>query len=241
MFSAMSQLTNYIQKELGKGFSKDLITEKLTQAGYTKQEISESFKSLKSAEPLLRRKIADTIHEDAKVLRSKWLFPVLGIIVLIVLLYLVFQYVEIPSIAKTGCDTLEGTERDMCYLTSAAEEGTGCDAISSDFYKALCEQKLWETHECDYLFFTGGDKEQCLWNKAVETQDPAYCNKKVHDDIECLFDLAKSTNNPDMCDGELYCYEEYAVFIKDSSICELASEQIEKNFCYKYYNETVMQ
>ncbi|MFA6888637.1 MAG: hypothetical protein WC254_04020 [Candidatus Woesearchaeota archaeon] len=239
----MSQLTNYIQKELDKGFSKDLVTEKLIQAGYTKDEINDSFKSLKSAEPLLRRKLSDTIHEDTKVLRSKWLFPIIGILVLIVLVYLVFQYVDVtePIISKTRCETLEGYDKDICYLKAAAEGESSCDKINGTFYKTLCEQKFWETNECDYKIFIGEDKEQCLLQKAIETQDPTYCVKKIHNEIDCLFKLAQDTDNPAMCDNELWCYQQYAVFKQDSTLCELHPIEQERKFCYTYYNETMVQ
>ena len=88
----MSQLTNYIQKELDKGFSKDLVTKKLLQAGYTQQEISESFQSLKSAEPLLRRKSIEMPHMEFHITWGRWVFGILAVLLVAIFGSLIYLY-----------------------------------------------------------------------------------------------------------------------------------------------------
>ncbi len=214
----MSQLTNYIQKELDKGFDKDLITKKLLQAGYTKDEINESFKSLKSSEPLLRRKLIDTIHEDAKVIRSKWLFPVIGIILLIVFVYLVFQYIGVTE-RVTGCDGISDIqEKDICYLTLAASGEDVCEKISTAFIKTACEQQIWALGDCTYEILIDKDPETCLLNKAIETKDTRYCTMQ-EEHTDCLLMLATTANDKSFCEGNPDCLQEYSIEQKDPSAC----------------------
>ncbi len=238
----MSQLTNYIQKELDKGFSKDLITKKLLQAGYTQQEISESFTSLKSAEPLLRRKFVDELHHDVHIQWSKWLFGILAVLLVAAFGYLIYLYegeITLPQTElSTACDAIaDSLEKDKCYLSLAAEGEETCSLIQSKILGQLCEQKIWETDPCNYLIFTGGDKEACLWEQAIATKDASYCNRKTTDDIACLVQLAIETKDTSVCGHELFCYQKYAVAVEDKTVCEQAINPLHRESCLTYYTE----
>src|SRR3989338_2574362 len=123
----MSQLTNYIQKELDKGFSKDLVTKKLLQAGYTQQEISESFQSLKSAEPLLRRKSLEMPHMEFHLKWSRWVFGILAIVLVAVFGYLIYLYEgDMESIGeKEPVIISEGIEEEI-FSCGFAEDRRVC-------------------------------------------------------------------------------------------------------------------
>ncbi len=198
----MSQLTNYIQKELDKGFSKDIITKKLLQAGYTQQEITDSFKSLKSAEPILRRKFADTLHLETHIQWSKWLFGLLATVVVLVLGFLVYQYSgELPSLPATStqeeaepveedllqkeiaaCDFAE--DRVFCITNLAIEydDSTICDIGVS------CTASLAAAQKDGSLCLSLAEKwkqESCLSQYYELTGDPTYCTS---DDMYCGYD-----------------------------------------------------
>lgn len=242
----MSQLTNYIQKELDKGFSKDLITKKLLQAGYSQQEINESVTSLKSAEPLLRRKSIEMPHMEFHITWSRWVFGILAIVLVAVFGYLIYVYEGEVTFSKAEesylCDAItDSLEQDKCYLSLAAEGKDTCSLIKSKMLTSLCEQKIWETDRCNYLSFTGGDKEACLWEQAVATKDSSYCNRKTTDDIACLVQLAIKTEDASVCGHELFCYQQYAVAIQDKSVCENVPEEEYKNACLTYYTQKLEQ
>jgi hypothetical protein len=227
----MSQLTNYIQKELDKGFAKDLITKKLLQAGYAQEEITESFKSLKTGEPLLKRKFVDTIHEDAKVIRSKWLFPILGVLLLVVFGYLIFHYVEMPS--GTECDNISDIEeKDICYLELATSGEKVCEKITNNVFKTACEQKIWSLRDCTYEMLIDKDPETCLLNKAIETKDTRYCTMQ-EEHTDCLLMLANSTNDPSLCQGDSFCLALFAIEKKNPEVCETIFFSHEE--CYDTY------
>lgn len=224
----MSQLTNYIQKELGKGFSKELITKKLLQAGYTQQEIAESLKSLKSAEPLLRRKLIDTIHEDAKVVRSKWLFSLIGIILLIGFVYLILQYVSIP--AGTVCDNIADVqEKDICYLELAANGEDVCGKISASSVQLACTEKLWETQQCVYEKIIGKISDIC--------KEPEEGCELAENYGQCITDLALKEQNVEICQKRLNCVTAFAIQMNDGSLCQTLTRG-QKYCTTKYYEET---
>ena len=233
----MSQLTNYIQKELDKGFSKDLITKKLLQAGYTQQEIGESFKSLKSAEPLLRRKFADTLHLETHIQWSKWIFGLLAIIVVIILGFLMYQYKgELSSYQEqdvSSCDSLSDREKDICYLQLSATGEDYCSAIQNMAIKTACDERVWETNNCTYELFIGNDYDKCLYQKAVETKDTKYCTmQEEHSD--CLLQLALDAGDNSLCEGDGYCLFNYATEKKDITVCESLAGMFQYQ-CYDAY------
>ena len=237
----MSQLTNYIQKELDKGFSQDLISKKLLQAGYTKQEISESFQSLKSAEPLLRRKSIEIPHMEFHVKWSKWVFGFLALVLVAVFGYLIYLYegeITLPKpIEETKCDTLTSLEeKDNCFLELAANGEEVCEKIHSFALKTSCEDKIWKTDTCSYLIITGKDYKQCLWDKAIETKDATYCSKIIDQRSECFYQLAFELHDASVCQFEFTCYQEYAVATKEREVCALIWDKGLIKECYNFYD-----
>lgn len=222
----MSQLTNYIQKELDKGFNKDIITKKLLQAGYTKQEIQESFTSLKAAEPLLRRKFLDTIHTDVHVRWSRWVFPLLAIGLLVFFGYLLFLYIEgRPAVEEvTACDEISDVqEKDICYLQLAAGGEDVCDKLKNSAFKRACSGKIWETDSCLYEQFIEQVSESCKIQLGEED-----CERQ-EDYVGCITELAVENNDPELCQGKASCITQLAISNKDGSFCttylSLSSEE----------------
>jgi hypothetical protein len=243
LFSLMSQLTNYIQKELEKGYAKKLITKKLLKSGYNKQEIAASFKSLDTSEPIVKRKVLDHTHFDVHVQWSKWVFPLLAIGVGLFLGYLVFLYATgdvTTNVEVTDCDDIvDSHEKDLCLLDLGKEDPEACVLIQEVVLQTACSKAVWEEDPCLYEFFKGGDREQCLWDLAVETGDNSYCMKKVVDRTECFVMLVEATGDVSLCENELFCYPEYALIIEDPSICDNAPDEGFTDSCYRYYNQSI--
>jgi hypothetical protein len=238
----MSQLTNYIQKELDKGFSKKLITKKLLQAGYDTKEIKESFKSLHTHEPLIRREL-DHTHYDVHIQWSKWVFPLLAVCVALFLGYLVFMYatqdvsfvdvVDIVDDKEVGCATLSSVpEQDICFLRLAAQGEDVCDQLSSTVFGTACDEAFWDTNVCLYEQLIEDVGEECT----------VLLNENVCRDAEdvslCLGELAVSKKDATLCDGQISCLVYYAVEMNDGSVCtEYASTR--STYCTaRYYEET---
>lgn len=236
----MSQLTNYIQKELEKGFSKELILKKLLQAGYTKQEIEESFASLKRAEPLLRRKLPDYLHTDVHVQWSRWVFPLLALLVAVFFGYLVYLYavgeVGVEEVV-TDCDALaDGREKDVCFLQLASLGEEGCAKIVSDLLRVSCEQSVWERNDCVYDMLVGEDYHACLYEKAIERGDASFCIGLEEKRSDCFFAIAKQKEDVSLCKNDFGCVLNMAISKKDASLCVAADEYTQvQALCYDAY------
>ncbi len=229
----MSQLTNYIQKELDKGFTKKQITEKLLQTGYNQQEITESFQSIESKQPLLTRKLPDVLHLDPHVKWSKIVFPLLAIAILAFFVFLIWQYSAVFVPAVSPCEDVVGQEeKDRCILELAALGKGDCTGIVSSLFIAACEQKLWESDECTYTLLLGGDVESCLFQKAIETKDTTYCTR-MEEHSDCLTELALALHDATICMNDVSCITTYMIKERDPTACNqviLFSEE-----CYDAY------
>ncbi len=236
----MSQLTNYIQKELEKGFSEKLIKEKLLKAGYTEQEIKESFRSLKSAEPLLRRKLPEYLHADVHVQWSKWVFPLLALGVAVFFGYLVYLYavgeVGIEEVV-TDCDTLvDGREKDICLLQLAAAGEDVCGSMQSVPFKQACFGRVWELEDCTYELLIGEDMETCLLQKAIATRDASYCDR-TEDFRVCRAKLAEMSGDISFCQENLACITTISVKEQNPDYCQDIYEDEFLRRCYDFYTK----
>lgn len=233
----MSQVTNYIQKELDKGFSKKQITQKLLQAGYSQQEITESFQSIESKQPLLTRKLPDTLHTDHHVKWSKIIFPILGIAVLAFFVILVWQYSSVFVPSPSPCEQVTSQEeKDRCILELAALGKRDCTGLQSTIFIAACEQKLWETDKCTYTLLLGGDVNACLLQQAIETKDTTYCTR-MEEHSDCLYQLATAAEDYTLCAGDGQCLFKYAQEQQDVSACAEIKTMFQWQ-CYDAYAAT---
>ncbi len=239
----MSQLTNYIQKELDKGFSQDLVTKKLLQAGYTQQEISESFQSLKSAEPLLRRKSIEMPHMEFHIKWSRWVFGILAVLLVAVFGYLIYLYEgELPTFEEVGvpssCDGLAVEEKNVCLLQLAQQGEDVCAQLSTEVLRTLCTEKYWEKDTCNFNFLVTKDtaqREQCLWEQAVEMKDTSYCYEKIYDRYDCLINLIDEVGDVSLCGENILCYEKYAINKQDETFCDILVDEESQMRCHREY------
>ncbi len=238
----MSQLTNYIQKELEKGFSEKLIREKLLKTGYTEQEIKESFRSIKGAEPLLRRKLPEYLHADVHVQWSRWVFPLLALGVAVFFGYLVYLYaigeVGVEEVV-TDCDALaDAREKDICLLKLARRGEGRCAKIISDLLRVSCEQTVWERDDCVYEMLVEEDYRACLYEKAIEKGATSFCIGLEEKRSDCFFAIAEQKDDVSLCKNDFGCVLKMAISQKDASLCAAADERIQvQALCLDAYAE----
>ncbi len=211
-------MTNYIQKEIEKGFSQKLILEKLLQAGYTKQEIKESLRSLKKSEPLIKRE-SDLLLSDVHVQWGKWVFPILAILVLLFLSYLIFLYTSGKNTSiviedGTGCNVFEDArQKDICLLHEASSGKDVCDKIMNPVFKTACVEQFWNTNRCLYESMTEEVSQYCEQEFEQEK-----CIS-VENEIQCLVSLAIEWNNPQLCNKNYDCIVNLAIKTYDGTLC----------------------
>ena len=91
----MSQLKNYVEKELGRGFSRDVIKEKLLSSGYDEHEIDETFSIIdKKPEVLVREPHIEASRNrlQTHLKKTSIIFAAIVIIVIFALSYLIVTY-----------------------------------------------------------------------------------------------------------------------------------------------------
>ncbi len=236
----MSQLTNYIEKELSRGFSKELIKQRLLQAGYSEQAVEDSFKVLEGkSEVIVRKQPIDTIHHDHKVIVSKILFGALAIGLLVGLSILLMNVMKQqtsepkPEELIAHCLNLTIEEKDACILLYAKEEQTieVCSFVTHQGLKTLCDEKQWERTDCTYDTMSGAGAE-CMIQKAI-TEGIGYCYQTSNPNT-CKEQVAIQTNNMSICGEDPECKGKYAIAKNTPEICENLSST-DKKLCYRTY------
>ena len=197
----MSQLTNYVQKELGKGFAKKRIAEKLLQAGYTQKEIEESFASINSAEPLLRRALPEIHGAELQVRMSKWIFPIIAGAVLVFFAVLLIFYMKHEGVVE------ERVVEKIVSLEDCSISPTNSEDCQTQVKQSQCQQQE------DYF--------GCLTNLALQENEPQLCNKSE----QCIITLAIAQKDGSLCKTYLKspsaCARDYYKATGDASYCVL--------------------
>ncbi len=171
----MDALVAYIQKELQKGFSKELIRKKLENNGYTAEEITNAFHDFETKQHYHNFVMPFTEYEKKHV----WLVIVASVvfIILIIVLATAFaQYIDwtkftelfhvqktIEPITEQDCTGLEYKEYEQCLLKLAGinKNTTYCTNITSKVMKYECRTAVWDKNYCNYLLLTGEDTTSC--------------------------------------------------------------------------------
>ena len=167
----MDPLVKYIEEEHKKGFSDELIKQKLLQTGYTAQEIQYAFHDYEVKQHY--HKFIDKVVEQEA--QHKWLFLVLCIIFII--LVVIFTAVaiktldwksafstffpaeeEIPSEPETeqDCSVFTHREKERCLLKVAAlyDDISFCTNLTSKVMKYECKTEVWNKNYCNFLILT---------------------------------------------------------------------------------------
>ncbi len=205
----MSKLTDYIEKELKKGFSSDKVKQTLLKYKYPENEVNEALKEVQSAE----------------FPQHRWKKPVFweifGVIVAVILVMLLLFFPsqkeiekEINKVVVPQCDNLLPAERDVCVLKLAAQQNdTAICGVIGDLSKQIdCYQQVWANDQCRYEELVGEDADECYMEKALKTINFNFCLK---------------TKNPQNCLEQLF------VIKKDKSVC-LINNNIYNQGCINY-------
>ncbi|MBW2991647.1 hypothetical protein KY345_00335 [Candidatus Woesearchaeota archaeon] len=253
----MGVISDYIKKELDKGFSLKKIKKALLEAGHNVKIVEEELAKFEKKEDKKAEKFFGKIMEN-KVL---WI-SILAIIILVVIIIIavtqrpteeeVIQREQIKLAEKllAGCEGITDTEeRNICILKAAAEADTTeiCDEISTEVNDVLyyeCLGAIWREDDCRYEGLIG-EGDECWYEKVygVEIDDFDYLNfiyicSKIKDEIikyDCIGYVQQkekeviSLGRIDLCQTD-NCFLEIALLKED---CELTNNNQSFDICMR--------
>lgn len=174
----MDPLVKYVEQELKKGFSEDLIKEKLVQSGYTEQEIVFALRDYYTKQHY--HKFIDKIVEEET--KHKWLFAVLAVLFIILTVFFIttlfvsldwitvlenaFPSAETVSVEPTqesDCSIFSHREKEQCLLKVAAytQDTSFCTNLTSKVMKYECKTEVWNKNYCNFLILTNQSTAAC--------------------------------------------------------------------------------
>jgi hypothetical protein len=153
----VSVLSDYIKKQLEKGYSLAGIKAKLLEAGHSKKTVEEEIVKFS-------RKEGRKTDKFRKILL--YYVPAAAILILIII-----SLMQISSKAKS-CEG--AADSDYCYAKVAMEENDAnlCGKIINADAKTACDQKLWLVNDCVYMETTGfsqAEIDECQRKAFVES------------------------------------------------------------------------
>ena len=217
-------MSDYIKKELEKGFSLKKIKKELVKAGHNIGHIEKEFASFESKK---EKKIFS-------YLKNYW--PIILIVLFLVILIIVFiktgpsfksfkglssDQVSEEQVQKTllqsmvdECKLISNSKLQGVCLLKAAKQFDNisvCSQISSsgnDIFYYACTDKIWENGDCGYENLIG-DSDSCWFNRAVKEKNFLFCESISLDEPRLLcekkvLDLASSNKNASFCGGAVY-------------------------------------
>ncbi|MEM4267766.1 MAG: hypothetical protein QXK37_02950 [Candidatus Woesearchaeota archaeon] len=233
------QLSNYIAKEMDRGFSEESIRKALLNAKYSEQEINEAFMAVKqngvqNSSPLPFKEEAIPFRQPQLTMpssRSYIFFTVAAIIVVVL-----------------GAALIMFSDDSASELKTAQEKATGENTSKTiDEYTApeLLIEQSERNRDPDCVYSIIARKYTCL---AAATDNISYCNELLNDELlrECVtFALTKQaiiSKDEGLCNAlegseKIVCR---AVFASDKSLCSSITDQYIKSKClffapFKYY------
>lgn len=174
----MDPLVKYIEQEVKKGFSEDLIKEKLLQSSYTEQEILFALRDYHTKQHY-HKFIDKIVEEEAK---HKWLFALLVALFIILAVFFItmlllsfdwntvlenaFPSSETVSVAPTqesDCSIFSHRDKERCLLKVAAYtlDTSFCANLTSKVMKYECKTEVWNKNYCNFLILTNQSTAAC--------------------------------------------------------------------------------
>jgi hypothetical protein len=251
----MTNLDEYIKKELKKGFSKEEIKETLTKAGWNEDDVVKA----------LEKDYKEEFSQYKVKTKKFWL--ILATIVIVIILsgaiIYTFPYLNQKSaeecmkkdgfwkihtcmvkndlvegkkeMLKTKCDNFHDDEKNKCYIKLAKDKNEieFCSKIDIQEMKWECETAPWRNNECEYKALLGEGVKQCFIDLAIEAENIDYCLRKgVYED--CVIAVSQAKDNIEFCNNNNKCIVEFALLKKDINICK--KSQL-KNKCIEEFNK----
>lgn len=169
----MDSLVVYLKRELEKGFSEELITKKLVQAGYTEKEINSAYRQYHRHEQY--KKTIGRIVDSAEKTWIILLLWVIAIILLTILVVLFVQYLDLSDLlqikktvlvepeTEADCAIFSHSDKERCLLKVAAfqDSPTVCVNMTSKVMKYECKTEVWNKNYCAFLILTNQSTAGC--------------------------------------------------------------------------------
>ncbi len=220
----MSQLTNYIEKELSKGFSKEKIKGKLIDVGYKSSLIEESFKFIDGKKDTIVRK--PEISKTLKTNTKKWIFVGLGILAIIIFAFLLLYVSNITKKVEGIKQVQETTEKETqkqgtIRILQITPERDECYYINNREEKSECYISLAITNYSSKYCYELENPGHCLRSMAIDLNNVTYC----YGSEKCTAKVAYTHNKKEYCDSEELgdtkhmCYREYATLSNNPNEC----------------------
>lgn len=243
----MTKLTDYIEKELKKGFSQQQIKAVFLKYKYDEQAVDEAFTQVSHHE-FPQHKLE--VPHIGKMMFGIIMTIVIAMAVLFSVRYVQKTYFDEDAFLKeyheqqakqaaailktTTCKEIEDVEQqDICLLKLSAEKNTVeyCDAIESFYILVDCKAKIWEKDECRYFEVVGEDSFDCYTRMAIENKDFSICAKSS-DYERCKTQFFTEYKEVRICKDDFVCIIALVQATKDLSKCteSMLSEQ-DKNLC----------
>ena len=202
----MSQLKNYIEKELDRGFSKEVIKEKLLKSGYKKEVVKETFDVIEGKKEIVVRK--EELPHVEKAKKSHWVFAIFAILIIASFSFWMINYLQkAPAISMDEEETEEGP-----YLIEQKRSDCGWKDDLCIFYWAIDTGDI--TH-CE----RANNFPECEAKVVIELNNVDLCTL-----TSCITDFAIAKNQPEICEkvedsSKDTCYSYYAIATNDKSQC----------------------
>lgn len=169
----MDSLVVYLKRELEKGFSEELITKKLVQAGYTEKEINSAYRQYHRHEQY--KKTISRIVDNTEKTWIILLLWVVAIILLTILIVFFVQYLDLTDllqIKKTvlvepeteeDCTIFTHRDKEQCLLKVAAfhDSPAVCVNMTSKVMAYECRTEVWDKNYCAFLILTNQSTVEC--------------------------------------------------------------------------------
>ncbi len=174
----MDPLVKYVEQEVKKGFSEELIKEKLVQSGYNQQEIAFALRDYHTKQHY-HKFIDKIVEEEAK---HKWFFAILAVLFIILAVFFIVtlllsldwktvledafpseETVALEPQQESDCSIFSHRDKERCLLRVAAytSDTSFCTNMTSKVMKYECKTEVWNKNYCNFLILTNQSTVDC--------------------------------------------------------------------------------
>jgi hypothetical protein len=238
----MTNLDEYIKKELKKGFSKAEIKRTLLKTGWKEEDVVNA----------LEKDYEEEYTQHKYKTKRFWLVSITLIFIIILAAAIIYTipYLnqvnveecmkedsfwkvhtcmvknnllgENKNVLKTKCDGIkDDNNKNSCFIELAKDKDDVkfCSKININEIKWECQTAPWRNNECEYKVLLGEDAKQCFIDLAIETKNTNICMRKnVY--VDCIIEVSQTLDDINYCNGNHECITNFAILKKDISICE---------------------
>ena len=251
----MTNLDEYIKKELKKGFSKAEIKRTLLKTGWKEEDVVKA----------LENDYEEEYSQHKYKTKRFWLVSVTLIFIIILAAAIIYTipYLnqvnieecmeeesfwkvhtcmvknnllgENKNVLKTKCDEIKNDDnKNICLIELAKDKNDVkfCSKISINEIKWECQTAPWRNNECEYKVLLGEDAKQCFIELAVKEKDNNICPGEIRKD--CLLKISQENDDVSLCKGHMSCIINFALWKEDVKMCDGLERNKDK--CIKEFN-----